>query len=149
MGVKNIQSMSDIVQAMNKLVDTVNKFVSDHGYDMKLAEILQISVEPDEVFLADNIMKIICGVENMAITLKYLDKPVKIQGKLRIVGEDTFFLDQTPVKDGEKIEVFVQNKWYLLTVMHNPKKVKGSILIDNNERIMAVSTVNGADARMR
>lgn len=141
--------MSDIVHAMNNLVDTVNKFVSDHGYDMKLAEILQISTEPNEVFLADNIMKIISGVENMAITLKYLDKPVRVQGKLRIVGEDTFFLDQTPVKDGEKLEVFVQNKWCLATLMHNPKKVNGSILIDHNERIIDASAVNGADARMR
>lgn len=86
MRAKNIQSMGDMVHAMNELVDTVNKFISDYGYDKKFAEILQVSTDPDEVFLVDQIMKIIAGVENMAITLKYLEQPVKVQGKRQHVG---------------------------------------------------------------
>ena len=132
MRAKNIQSMGDMVHAMNELVDTVNKFISDYGYDKKLAEILQVSTDPDEVFLVDQIMKIIAGVENMAITLKYLEQPVKVQGKRRIVGESMIFLDQIPVKDGERLEILLQGKWCLAAVVHDPKKASGSMLVDTN-----------------
>lgn len=149
MRANNIQSMGDMVHAMNELVDTVNKFISDYGYDKRLAEILQVSIDPDEIFLVDQIMKIIAGVENMAITLKYLELPIKVEGKLRVVGEGMFFLDQMPVKDGEKLEILIQDRWCLATVVHDPRKASGSMLIDTNEKVVDLSAVNGARARMR
>ena len=147
MSAERISSMDEMVKAINNFINASKKFISDKGYDAKLTEIMMNATDPEDVFTAEQLVRVLSVVDNMTVVLDYLSKPVRIRGKIRVMKKEVW-LDDTKLKNGDKIEYMMDGKWKAAIFKYNEEKGTASLLGDD-QKIYDVQLIDKLDGRMR
>ena len=69
MSAERISSMDEMVKAINNFINASKKFISDKGYDAKLTEIMMNATDPEDVFTAEQLVRVLSVVDNMTVVL--------------------------------------------------------------------------------
>ena len=147
MSAERISTMDEMLHSINHFIKASKKFIGDKGYDEKLTEVMLKASDPDDIFSAEQLVRILSVVDNLTVLLEYLNKPIQLKGKLRVLKGD-LWLDERKLKSGDKIEYMKDGRWKMAVIKSDSEKNE-TMLLDEDGKISDAHTINHSDGRMR
>ncbi len=147
MSAEKISSTEEMVKAINNFINVSKKFITEKGYEKKLTEVMLTASDPDDVYIADQLVKVLSIINNMTIVLDYLNKPARVTGKIHVLKNEVW-LGDTKLQGGDKIEYMKDGKWKAAIIRIEPTGGK-MFLIGDDKSISDIHLINSTDGRMR
>ena len=108
-------NIKDIMSDLKELNTSLKKIIYNSKYELydDLSGLEYDKSDADELFLLDELQLILSKIDNVSQTLNYLEKPIKVEGKLHKNSNGRYEVKGIELSSGYGIEYLTTDDWHM------------------------------------